>query len=86
MSISTIKVIKERILSAPVNSKIAVFKNAKKDGKLIINEDGSRALDAVFDNTISTQERINRGCKDYVGSYYRGSDIVAAVSDMRKAI
>jgi hypothetical protein len=77
MSISSIEVIKGRILTATKNSKIAVFKDMK---------DGELALDAVFDNTIATQKRIELGCEKYVGSYYGSLNINGAIEDMRKAI
>ncbi len=76
MSISSIKVIKERILTATKNSKIAVFKTMI-DGELV--------LDAVFDSTIATKKRIEEGCEKYVGSYYGSLNINGAIEDMRKA-
>ena len=76
MSISTIEVIKGRISSATKGSKIALFK-AMKNGEL--------AIDAVFDNTISTQKRINEGCEKYIGSYYGVADIADADIAMRRA-
>ncbi len=61
MSISTIKVIAERILAASPKSKIAVFRS--KDA-------GFTVFDAVFDSTVDTQKRIKNFCPDYIGSYY----------------
>ena len=76
MSISTIEVIKGRISTATEGSKIALFK-AMKDGEV--------AIDAVFDNTISTQKRIKEGCEKYIGSYYGLVGISDANIDIRRA-
>ena len=76
MSISTTEVIKGRILSATEGSKIALFKAMKGN---------EAAIDAVFDNTISTQKRIKAGCEKYIGSYYGEADIADADIAMRRA-
>jgi len=60
MSISTIDIIKDRILSATELSKIALF--------FVIN-DGMKAIDATFDSTIETQKRIIVAGDKYLGSY-----------------
>lgn len=76
MSISSIEIIKARILTATENSKIAIFKDTK---------DNEVVFDAVFDSTINTQKRINEKCERYIGSYYGNSGLNAAMDDMNKA-
>ena len=60
MSISTIDIIKDRILTATDTSKIALF-------SVII--DGIKKIDATFDSTIGTQKRIIAAGDKYLGSY-----------------
>ena len=67
MSISTVSIIRERVLSATASSKIAVFRVTKIDK---FTKKDVLVFDAVFDNTITTQKKINDGCEMYVGSYF----------------
>lgn len=60
MSISTIEIIKDRILSATETSKIALF---------FVKVDGIKGIDATFDSTIETQKRIIAAGEKYLGSY-----------------
>ena len=60
MSISTIKVIVERIRVSTTASPIAVFE--KKDGQ----------LDAVFAATIATQQRVMSGDPSFIGMFNKG--------------
>ncbi len=73
MSISSVKIIKDRISSASVGSKIALFEAV---------EDGVEVIDAVFDNTVATQARINDFDSKYIGSYYGSAGISDALSDI----
>ena len=77
MSISTTAIIKDRITTATKGSKIALFTIVRGD---------NMAIDAVFDNTVSTQKRIREGCEKYIGSYYGSAGAVDADADMRRAI
>lgn len=77
MSVSTTAVIKDRITTATKGSKIALF---------TIVRGGNIAIDAVFDNTVTTQKRIRLGCEKYIGSYYGSAGAATAADDMRRAI
>lgn len=74
MSISTIELIKERIRSATESSKIAIFKSYR--GRVV-------DVNAVFESTITTRDRINSGCSYYVGSYFGKSGINMMIRDIK---
>lgn len=67
MSISTVEIIMGRIESATENSPIAVFKLEEKCGK----------LNAVFGDTVITQQQIKSGHKDLIGVFHKGMDLIA---------
>lgn len=74
MSISTTDLIKERIHSATEQSKIAVFKSYR--GRTV-------DLNAVFESTVSTRERISAGCVNYVGSYFGKGGVDGFLEDIK---
>ena len=66
MSISSLRVILERVTAAKPNSKIALFRYLNK---------GEYCIDAVFASTVNTVNRIKHDDGRYLGSFYCDSDI-----------
>lgn len=66
MTVASTSVIIERVLSAKKESKIAIFKRVNFSGQF---------LDAVFDNTFETKQRIKNKDLNYLGSFYGRKDI-----------
>lgn len=75
MSISTVEIIMGRIESATDKSPIAVFRLAKKCGK----------LKAVFGATAITQQQINSGHKDLIGVFHKSMDLSAVKRQLQAA-
>lgn len=74
MSVSTVTIIKNRIVSATDSSKIAIFK---------VRQGGHVLFDAVFDNTVQTQRRIRERDRNYIGSFAGKDDACHAAHLMR---
>jgi len=78
MSIGTIETIIGRIKVATVLSPIAVFKELDNDQNWILN--------AVFADTVKTQDKINGSGIGHVGTFNRTMDMFEVRSVLRAAV
>jgi hypothetical protein len=69
--VKQIDMLKDRIRSAKMTSKIALFKTMRE---------GQFVIDAVFAGTYITKKRIREGDENYIGSYFGESQVDEAIA------